>query len=533
MPFPDLPVELWQEILSYLPKECLLGLFGVSRTLYEMAMHCKYDDVVLISHWKDVRPMVEQLRSTHIARRVRRLTISPDVFAPPASAPSQPSQRDKLLSRLGLSKRRGTRQSLGTGNSGIYDEQEVLDLLVEAVSCCSILQEVTIILQQYSHHYTATRDIPALFFSFLDALWATSTIHNTLHKINLDAPLIKDYYAADHNGPERFITLDFTRTLSKSAQPALALNISLFRINNRRYCYWRFSSWYESRQCLASFTRAFSPFLSSLKISSPHNFGHGGSLHGCGDIGSLLALFPPFSLLKKLEIFIDFNSETLNKTSLTAFIQRNARHMEYLSINPSTTGLPDSYASWLAHEPPEHALVPTSFTQLTLPQLHTLNIALPTNWSERDEILLPDFYIIAPRLTTLVIPNPPLTTETVFRLLNRLPRENHRVTLKEFSYKCDDISPTIFDFLSKKLPLLQSLSIEYSKTSVDPGTDHSENFRVVMGSRQYFSWPVRHLRLSRTHSCGEGHPCEADMRAVASAISSDVVLDDTLRCSCP
>lgn len=62
MPTPDLPVELWLEILTYLPRSTLHKLIGVNRTLFELALNDLYEEVRLISDDKDMEKTFNQLK---------------------------------------------------------------------------------------------------------------------------------------------------------------------------------------------------------------------------------------------------------------------------------------------------------------------------------------------------------------------------------------------------------------------------------------------------------------------------------------
>ena len=62
MPTPDLPVELWLEILTYLPRSTLHKLIGVNRTLFELALNDLYEEVRIISDDKDMDKTFKQLK---------------------------------------------------------------------------------------------------------------------------------------------------------------------------------------------------------------------------------------------------------------------------------------------------------------------------------------------------------------------------------------------------------------------------------------------------------------------------------------
>lgn len=51
---PDLPVELWMEILPYLPRTTLHNLIGVNRFLVELALDDIYEEVRFIEDDKQM-----------------------------------------------------------------------------------------------------------------------------------------------------------------------------------------------------------------------------------------------------------------------------------------------------------------------------------------------------------------------------------------------------------------------------------------------------------------------------------------------
>lgn len=62
MPTPDLPTELWFEILSYLPRSYVFKMMGINRVLFRMAMELKYEEVCLIADDKEALRAFKQLR---------------------------------------------------------------------------------------------------------------------------------------------------------------------------------------------------------------------------------------------------------------------------------------------------------------------------------------------------------------------------------------------------------------------------------------------------------------------------------------
>lgn len=47
---PDLPIEVWLEVLSYLPRGFVWKMIGVNRALFEMGMDELYEEVRLMDY---------------------------------------------------------------------------------------------------------------------------------------------------------------------------------------------------------------------------------------------------------------------------------------------------------------------------------------------------------------------------------------------------------------------------------------------------------------------------------------------------
>jgi len=61
MPTPDLPLELWLQILSYLPRKALHSMIGVNRMLFELALDEKYEEVRFIADNTEMAKIFRQL----------------------------------------------------------------------------------------------------------------------------------------------------------------------------------------------------------------------------------------------------------------------------------------------------------------------------------------------------------------------------------------------------------------------------------------------------------------------------------------
>ncbi|TFK70984.1 hypothetical protein BDN72DRAFT_895964 [Pluteus cervinus] len=88
---PDLPIELWLDILSYLPPGSTRKLLGVNRTFFELAMNEIYQRISFTEDNDEIQKTFDQLRNPTIAKRVRRLYLSPHIHVVPAYQRQLPS----------------------------------------------------------------------------------------------------------------------------------------------------------------------------------------------------------------------------------------------------------------------------------------------------------------------------------------------------------------------------------------------------------------------------------------------------------
>ena len=59
---PDLPIELWLEILSYLPRAFILRMMGINRVFFNLALLEKYQEVRFINDDQRTLAIFEQLK---------------------------------------------------------------------------------------------------------------------------------------------------------------------------------------------------------------------------------------------------------------------------------------------------------------------------------------------------------------------------------------------------------------------------------------------------------------------------------------
>jgi len=399
-------------------------------------------------------------------------------------------------------------------------QSSILDPTIKAIKYCSNLRKITF---QVTHNI----DDRDSFLRFAESLWTIIPIQSNLTELVINRHLYSRYSGLRKDF-ERLLMVESSKFSAIPGDPSISLSITAGGGANPNYSPPYL--WADSCRILVGFVNSLTHAIFSITISSTLV---------CEDIADLFRGLNIMPNLQEFKLLAVFNYRTFfNKQLVTTFLQQHANSLEVLYIKPelSTSRYAHvdfgTYPTWLVHEPPEYTQDSTFFTQLFLPRLHTLEIGLQEIRAEDKMPLLPDLYHVAPMLTKLVLSGVKLTTKTLSLILNGLAKMNNEIILEELSYTCNTISPYIFDFLSKKLPRLISLAVEYASTTVSTDADDSSSFYTFMKTRQYPLWPVRYLRLSFAHSCGQGHPCKPIMVAVASVISPDVVLDTRWHCSC-
>ncbi|KAF8966761.1 hypothetical protein BDZ97DRAFT_1806324 [Flammula alnicola] len=514
MPPPDLPVELWLEILSYLPRTALHKMIGVNRILFELALNDLYEEVRFISDDRDTLKTFEQLKHLGIANRVRHLFIRP-AFLPGTDEETESTFKQKLASGAAYLRNFTKNPSSITFNDSFNDPSyEILETAKIAVKACPNLHEITIVLHDLA--------LTPLFMLFLDSLWASDSIGPNLRKLSIDTTVIKL--------PLLLNPLTKRSKLLTNLEE-FDINISVTRLNQTP------TDWHFASGALVAFLAAFKATLTSLTFSSLIN----------RDLGTLFESFPRLRKLKKFEFLSVFNATSVPQTEdFTKFISRHAPTLETLVVKPHARHITvntsdDTYSIWLNHNDALESERLYSFAQLVLPKLRTLDIGLRDMHGDMEgteRALMPDLSRVTPNLTSLIITDVRLSSRRVFSLLNTLGQREGGSLLERLSFTCVYISPPLFDLLAKNLPRLKSLTIEYASFSPKPehqpfvNDEFYTDFYKVMQARSYPRWGLEYLRLVTPYHCGGAHPIVSVMESVAESLPKSVVLDTELTCQC-
>ncbi|KAF4622609.1 hypothetical protein D9613_009219 [Agrocybe pediades] len=527
MSLPDLPLELWLEIASHVKEEDTVGalkpFIGVSRTVFEFVMEKKYDKVCLDGRAGTTRILSRLREYPLIAKRVLHLVVDPMVLRNldwgnvTNGIPAKGRVRKLPWTR---------RASVNNPPSFIFNATsskmyETMQTIIQAIHSCSNLREVSVLVDRHPD-LTASK-----YLFFLDLLWENLALFPNLQRvcINTTGVVTNAHLVTQH--PLVVIEPSSGNDYFGLSYATLHVSTTSARLNP----YFLYD-WPLACKCLLPFLVTAGQHLTTLSIVSEDE-----------DLGPVFAGLSAIPNLRTFELVAAYSLKTFSRLRqpLTIFLQQLSPSLEKLVIKPigktTTTQSPSTniaYSGWLSDDGEGEAVI-SSFNQLIMPRLSALHIGLPEaprlEGESETYALIPDLYHVAPMLTELVITEVKLTIEELVGILDGLAIQDGEIILQKLSYTCHELVPRTFDILSRKLPRLNSLVIEYDKLFASDGVDRVDEFIAIMHTRRYFSWPIRYLRLSQPCRHGAGHPSEELMKAIGSAISPDVLLDSK-RCCC-
>lgn len=478
MPTSDLPVELWLEILAYLPRTTLHKMIGVNRTLFELALNDKYEEVRFISDDRQMMKTFRQLqcdflyihfnvmksdphvrRHSGIAERVRHLFIRP-AFLPGITEKVKSEFRSRFHRRVAS----GVYSFRKLVASPTFTQEEtpeilpdsvyeILDMAKKAIKRCGNLKEITVVLHDHAL-------IPP-FMSFINSLWASDSIGPNLRKLTIDTTVMKI--------PLLLNPLDrYSKILTNLEEFRVDLSISRHSHSPAEWC--------AAGQALASLFKTFKGTMTSFSFSSMV----------MDNLGEFFEMLPRLPKLKKLEVLAIINAQSLPKPEgFTGFIAKHAPTLETFIIKPHSRHVSfhhsnDEYTFWLNHTVSPKTKKPYSFGNLNLQSLRCLDVELRDMNPHHDDVnadpnapsLLPPLSQVAPNLTKLVMTGTKLSLHRLTTVLDTISRPGEAIMLEELSFTCSSLSPQHFDFLVKKLPLLKALTIQYDFLTGPSGDRH-------------------------------------------------------------
>ncbi|EAU83519.2 hypothetical protein CC1G_04775 [Coprinopsis cinerea okayama7 len=508
MTTPDLPPEIWQEILSHGSPSAVMKMMGVSRFLFERALDYKYEGMRLISDGEREIWRFEQLNKPSIARRVQRLYIRP-TFLPAKPTDPPPETSTPVRQYLADARRACLKVASGLWNptrtgtdldKPVDATSRLLAAAANSLPNCSNLTEISLVVHDL--------ELTDKFISFLHTLW--SAMGKQVRRFSLattcskfPALLATTFHDEQHHGIESLEFVIANSRFSGSSESQEAGESRRPSVEEKK-----------ASTAMSQFISLSHRTLTHLSISTVQEF-------DLSQLFSTLAL-TPFPRLSKFELHCHLNTTMpSNSQTLVDLLDANKQSLEHLCLYPRTGfgayyPVASSLDSWLNKE----------FTQLTLPKLHTLEVGLRPmfDWTTQSPITLPKLVpAITPQLQALVIkseggfgaPEVRNVLEMTEGKLERLEIYVHKFTL------------AILDSLANELtPKLQSLTVAYDKAA---GCRYELEERATL---RYPKWPLKQLRVGYKKSCGMIHPDPEMAEAIAQAVPGPVEVDVEYICPC-
>ncbi|KIM44164.1 hypothetical protein M413DRAFT_443202 [Hebeloma cylindrosporum] len=521
MPTHDLPLELWLEILSYLPRSTLHRMIGVNRILFELALDEKYEEIKFMADTTEMGYMFRQLeQSASIARRVKRLVIRPTFLPAMDIDYVENAVSSKLPAKANfLNCFRSSTVHIEEPFVAKKEDstEEILRSGKRALKCCSNIQELTVVL----HDHTLTSS----FSSFLSSLWKADSIGPRLRKLHMHMTLSKFPIFLNPliNSPGHLRNLDAFSIDFAPSRFDVAFDYEQSKEAARDS--------YRALAPLRSFCWSLKQSLTAISISS----------HNTHDFATFLNDLPPhFPNLKKVELLAIFSLEAHQIAPLFRFLSDHSAQLEEVMIKPyprqiSFNHSDDSYAAWISD------CVPNGFGTLVFPQLATFAVGLRehpkrhpdwSRWAGRNAKPVPNLSVMAPKLTRFIMNDLALSFERLSDILGTLAPG-----LEGIEFVATVLSPQLFDLLASKVPSVEMLAVEYKAisdfniTSQNQGSS-APGFLEAMRARRYPHWNLKLLRITTMSSCGQPHPNVWLMKNAAEAFSLEVQIDATYRCCC-
>lgn len=513
MPTPDLPLELWFEILSYLPRSYLFKMIGLNRMFFRIAMEYKYEEVRFTTDDKGTFEVFKQLRlavlleplrvlgeysrTSHrhmnVASLVRRLYLRPAFLPAMDNAFHGTVREGAATSKLSWLKHLSPVPRIRTV-FGTAEENKVLTMARDALPNCRNLREVDLII--YDHI------IPDDFRDFLCHIWRT--MGAGIQRVNLSTTLNK--------------VPDLFSLIAQHAPLLPNLEILDLTVVNSRFPRQK-DTVDHALDAIVGLIHRFKASLTHLIFSSVAEFDH----------APLFAKLGTLPKLRKLELWFVFCDETISNRgrALNQFLNDNNQTLEHLVLKTRPrfesfflSSHTERLSQWVLYQLPK----------LVLPQVKTLDLGLTTyhmTGPNHFPLLLPIF----PQLHTLILFDVKLSIKQLERILDQAEGKLQRLECLVWTF-----TPEMLTLLVSKAPQLRSLVLIYQ--SMD-GTRERSIYAGLVGiyrriaAMRYPQWPLTYLRIGqRGHSCGQCHPDKRLSKVIKESVSEGVVADVDMQCEC-
>ncbi|TFK21763.1 hypothetical protein FA15DRAFT_672223 [Coprinopsis marcescibilis] len=467
-----LPHDIWVHVSQFLPALLLRDLLSVNHSFFEIAMDCRYRQLIFAYLDDRMLKNMARLRDPAVAKRVRILHIEPSFLNLTDSAPLYftPSKQQETT----LPKHRSLRSML----------TDIANLLLEQ--------------KNFSRHPK---------YRIMQALKKREDVVQVLSEVLSGLPNVKDYYVSWTGLPlasptlSTFLTSPFQLKLRK-----LSLNVSLDNVPSLMTPESSLPQLEELHLCIHSETvadklqaanilrRYLAPVISRLR-STLKTFVI--SAWEATDLSPLFANLAQFPLLDDLSINIPVEPCHLGHPSGTnGFLAKHQSSLRCLRLRPTLYGGKGLAANLFSfHDWILAATAGISFTKLRV--LDMTSSLFPTDTS------LMCLQRFSRTLTSLSLTGVYRTYEDVFDMLE-MATKNSSCGLTHLRIGPVGLCPELIDLMASKLPSLQRLEI--SARDIYPSlpdaditkfskTAQIESFFTAMESRSYTSWKLQSLSI--------------------------------------
>ncbi|KAJ7579070.1 hypothetical protein C8J56DRAFT_335882 [Mycena floridula] len=477
----DLPVELWLLVLTFLSKDQIWKLLGISRLFFNMVLNDRYRE--LRFGCPDKRRPISRYQNPDIAARVQYLHVEPTFLPDEHEMPAQPKSNrrfSRLFQRHPVGERlRSMVERIGKDpvSSAIADGLLVVPHLTN-VQCLTLR----------FYNYTSIQP----FSPFLERLWPS--ISHSLQKLSVTASL-----------SNLSLALQTLRRSSLRLDQIVELRVTLTdSVHQGKHT--------ASTVDLVYFIRDHAQSLRHLSISSgPMN---------------LSALF---NQLTELELHlqtieIDINCQPPRDAAagaLTTFLNSSKNSLQRLVLKPRFHGFDSWYQSWIMGEGLKGIV---SF----LPSLEMSNAWDITGWALKEQFN---------NLGSLILLDY-ISDESALELITHLSQST---SLMKLGISIVRLEENMVQTLVHKLPGLKKLELTFR--AVGGNTDYFHQIDSVNANTNSFFTRLEAMRFPDSNlyevktskscsACQQLQCCPMVSEAMRAAIPSIRVVDTSDECLC-
>ncbi|CAA7263761.1 unnamed protein product [Cyclocybe aegerita] len=347
------PVEVWLEILTYLPRTSLLVTCTLNKLFFDLSLNQLYEEIILDSGDSMIKERFEIAMRVliNVANHVRRLTVLPARLNDSLKPTSSNRQITFLNCLCHLEDLRC--DFAGSPRNSFRQATRFLDVSTSDSPICLInLQELTVTLSSWLQSQS--------FFNFYNTMWEKKCIGPNVQKISIEAPPLD---------------LQFLITSMLRYGCTVLKNVTHISLHLRRSPYTTTS---DKNQVYASLTKLMNLLGASLRSLSLS------SADPNIDFSVNLTSLPRLRGLQNFEYRCPFHASSLvDMTKLTEFIGKYSTQQSQLVVIPSMMrewgeddGHPagESYSKWITSTDSRDVKLPLQIglSHLVLPALRYL-----------------------------------------------------------------------------------------------------------------------------------------------------------------